>query len=192
MTLRSARQNPMSLPMLKKLLQTAFAVVALIGIALTLGSLLLSSDFKVTRSQLVAAPPERVYELVVDPRRWKEWSVWNRRDPAMQISYEGAASGVGAVWAWKSATEGDGRMSFTAAEPARRLAYDLYFPDFGTTSTGEITLVAEGSGTRVTWSMAGNMGSNPMFRWIALFADRMVGKDFDEGLAQLKQVAEQR
>jgi uncharacterized protein YndB with AHSA1/START domain len=99
---------------------------------------------------------------------------------------------VGAVWAWKSATEGDGRMSFTAAEPARRLAYDLYFPDFGTTSTGEITLAAEGSGTRVTWSMAGNMGSNPMFRWIALFADRMVGKDFDEGLAQLKQVAEQR
>jgi uncharacterized protein YndB with AHSA1/START domain len=178
--------------MLKKLLQTAFAVVALIGIALTLGSLLLSGDFKVTRSQLVAAPPERVYELVVDPRRWKEWSVWNRRDPAMQISYEGAASGVGAVWAWKSATEGDGRMSFTAAEPARRLAYDLYFPDFGTTSTGEITLVAEGGGTRVTWSMAGNMGSNPMFRWIALFADRMVGKDFDEGLAQLKQVAEQR
>jgi uncharacterized protein YndB with AHSA1/START domain len=178
--------------MLKKLLQTAFAVVALIGIALTLGSLLLSGDFKVTRSQLVAAPPERVYELVVDPRRWKEWSVWNRRDPAMQISYEGAASGVGAVWAWKSATEGDGRMSFTAAEPARRLAYDLYFPDFGTTSTGEITLAAEGSGTRVTWSMAGNMGSNPVFRWIALFADRMVGKDFDEGLAQLKQVAEQR
>jgi uncharacterized protein YndB with AHSA1/START domain len=178
--------------MLKKLLQTAFAVVALIGIALTLGSLLLSGDFKVTRSQLVAAPPERVYELVVDPRRWKEWSVWNRRDPAMQISYEGAASGVGAVWAWKSATEGDGRMSFTAAEPARRLAYDLYFPDFGTTSTGEITVAAEGSGTRETWSMASNMGSNPMFRWIALFADRMVGKDFDEGLAQLKQVAEQR
>jgi len=191
MTLRCAPPK-MSLPMLKKLLQTAFAVVALIGIALTLGSLLLSSDFKVTRSQLVAAPPERVYELVVDPRRWKEWSVWNRRDPAMQISYEGAASGVGAVWAWKSATEGDGRMSFTAAEPARRLAYDLYFPDFGTTSTGEITLAAEGSGTRVTWSMAGNMGSNPVFRWIALFADRMVGKDFDEGLAQLKQVAEQR
>jgi uncharacterized protein YndB with AHSA1/START domain len=94
-----------------------------------------------------AAPPERVYEFVVDPRRWKEWSVWNRRDPAMQISYEGAASGVGAVWAWKSATEGDGRMSITAAEPARRLAYDLYFPDFGTTSTGEITLVPEGSGT---------------------------------------------
>ncbi|MEY3251714.1 MAG: hypothetical protein RL227_687 [Pseudomonadota bacterium] len=178
--------------MLKKLFQTAFAIVALIGIALTLGSLALSGDFKVTRSQLIGAPPERVYEFVVDPRRWKEWSAWNRRDPAMQITYEGAASGVGAVWAWKSATEGDGRMSFTAAEPARRLAYDLYFPGFGTTSTGEISLAAEGNGTRVTWSMAGNMGSNPMFRWIALFADRMVGKDFDEGLAQLQQVAEQR
>lgn len=178
--------------MLKKLLKTAFAVVALIGIVLTVGSLMLSSEFQVQRSVTVAASPERVYELVAEPRRWKEWSVWNRRDPAMQISYEGPTSGVGAVWAWKSASEGDGRMSFTVAEPGRRLGYDLYFPDFGTTSTGEITMAPDAGGTRVTWSMNGNMGSNPMFRWIALFADRMVGADFEGGLANLKQLAEQR
>ena len=78
------------------------------------------------------------------------------------------------------------------AEPGRRLGYDLYFPDFGTTSTGEITMAPDAGGTRVTWSMNGNMGSNPMFRWIALFADRMVGADFEGGLANLKQLAEQR
>jgi uncharacterized protein YndB with AHSA1/START domain len=178
--------------MLKKLLKTTFAVIALIGIVLTLGSFMLSSEFQVQRSLTVAAPPERIYELVAEPRRWKEWSVWNRRDPAMQISYEGPVSGVGAVWAWKSTSEGDGRMSFTAAEPGKRLGYDLYFPDFGTTSTGEITMAPEAGGTRVTWSMNGNMGSNPMFRWIALFADRMVGADFEGGLANLKQLAEQR
>lgn len=178
--------------MLKKLLKTLFAIVAVLGLVLTAGSLLLPGDFHVERKLLVAAPAERVYEQVADPRRWKDWSVWNRRDPAMKITYEGPPSGSGAVWSWSSASEGDGRMSFTAAEPGRRLAYDLYFPDFGTTSKGEIRLAPAAGGTEVTWAMTGNMGSNPMFRWIALFADGMVGRDFEAGLANLKTLVEGR
>ena len=81
-------------------------------------------------------------------------------------------------------------MSFTAAEPAKRLAYELFFPDFGTASTGVLDLTPEGSATKVTWSMNGNMGSNPPFRWLALFGDRMVGPDFEAGLANLKTLAE--
>ncbi len=169
-----------------------WAVIVLLGLValLAAGGMLLSSQFKVTRSTLVAAPADKIYALVANPRGWKEWSVWNRRDPAMQVTYSGPESGAGAAWAWKSASEGDGKMSFTAAEPGKRVAFDLYFPDFGTTSTGELTFAAEGSGTRVTWAMNGNMGSNPLFRWMALFADRMVGKDFEGGLANLKALAE--
>ena len=81
-------------------------------------------------------------------------------------------------------------MTFTAAEPGRRLGYDLYFPDFGTTSSGALELAAEGSGTKVTWTMNGNMGSNPLFRWIALFGDKMVAPDFEAGLSNLKALAE--
>ncbi|KPF44747.1 hypothetical protein IP87_18985 [beta proteobacterium AAP121] len=164
--------------------------VLLLALVLVGGGWLLGSDFKVTRSLLVNAPPEKIYPLVADPREWKQWSVWNQRDPAMAITYSGAPSGVGAVWAWRSATEGDGRMSFTRAEAPGLLAYDLYFPDFGTTSRGELRLVPEGNATRVSWTMEGNMGRNPLFSWIALFADGMVGKDFEAGLAGLKAVAE--
>lgn len=164
--------------------------VLLLALVLVGGGWLLGSDFKVTRSLLVNAPPEKIYPLVADPRGWKQWSVWNQRDPAMAITYSGAPSGVGAVWAWRSATEGDGRMSFTRAEAPGLLAYDLYFPDFGTTSRGELRLVPEGNATRVSWTMEGNMGRNPLFSWIALFADGMVGKDFEAGLAGLKAVAE--
>lgn len=154
------------------------------------GGLLLSSDFHVTRSVLVNAPPEKIYPLVADPRGWKQWSVWNRRDPAMAITYSGPPSGTGAVWEWRSASEGDGRMTFTRAEAPGVVAYELYFPDFGTTSRGELRFVAEGSATRATWTMDGNMGTNPLFRWVALFADGMVGKDFEAGLAGLKAAAE--
>jgi uncharacterized protein YndB with AHSA1/START domain len=173
-----------------KLLKWVLGVVVLLALVLVVGGYLLSPKFTVSRSVSVAAPPEKVYALVADPRRWKEWSVWNRRDPAMQITYSGPESGSGAVWAWKSKSEGDGRMTFTTAEPGQRLGYELYFPDFGTTSQGELTMAPEGGGTRVTWTMNGDMGSNPLFRWIALGADGMVGKDFDAGLQGLKSLAE--
>ncbi len=164
-------------------------VLALVAV-LAVGGWLMGSDFSVTRSVLVKAPPEKIYPLVADPRNWKQWSVWNLRDPAMAITYSGPPSGTGAVWEWRSATEGDGRMSFTRAEAPGLLAYELYFPDFGTTSLGELRLVPEAGATRVSWSMRGNMGRNPFFSWFALFADGMVGKDFEAGLANLKAVAE--
>lgn len=174
---------------MKTLKWIAITVLALSAVLLV-GGWLMPATFTVTRSVTVAAPPDKVYALVADPRRWKEWSVWNRRDPAMEISYSGPPSGSGATWAWKSKTEGDGRMTFTAAEPGQRLGYELYFPDFGTTSTGEFRLQAQGSGTQVTWSMNGDMGSNPVYRWMGLFMDKMVGPDFDSGLTQLKATAE--
>jgi len=180
--------------MLLKALKWILIVVVLLAMVLVVGGLLLSPKFNVSRTQTVKAPPEKVYALVASPRAWKQWSVWNRRDPAMAVTYSGAESGAGAVWEWKSASEGDGRMSFTAAEPPTRVAYDLYFPDFGTTSGGELRFkpVANDPGsTEVTWTMNGDMGKNPLFRWFALFADGMVGKDFADGLANLKAVAEQ-
>jgi uncharacterized protein YndB with AHSA1/START domain len=166
-----------------------FAFVGLVAVLLV-GGLALSGEFRAARSTVIAAPPDKVWALLADPREWKRWSVWNRRDPQMAITYTGPASGAGAAWAWKSASEGDGKMTFTAAEPGKRLAYDLFFPDFNTTSTGALELAPEGNGTKVTWTMNGNMGKNPLFRWIALFGDRMVGPDFEAGLANLKALAE--
>lgn len=173
-----------------KAVKWALATLVTVAVVVFGGALLLSPTFSVKRSVDVNASAEKVYALVAEPRRWKEWSVWNRRDPAMQITYSGPPSGVGAAWAWKSGSEGDGSMTFTAAEPGRRIVYDLYFPDFGTTSTGELSFAPEGAGTRVTWTMNGDMGGNPLYRWFALAMDSMVGKDFEAGLANLKALAE--
>jgi uncharacterized protein YndB with AHSA1/START domain len=173
-----------------KTLKWLLGFVVAVAAILVLGGYALSPKFTVERVTVVAAPPEKVFAFVDDPRRWKEWTVWNQRDPAMTITYSGPPSGAGAGWEWKSKTQGDGKMTFTAAEAAKRLAYDLYFPDFGTTSNGELLFTAEGSGTKVRWIMNGDMGSNPLFRWLTLFSDRMVGPDFEAGLAGLKALAE--
>ncbi len=173
-----------------KVVKWILGLVLALGAVLVVGGMVLSPKFTVARSVAINAPVDKVYALVADPRAWKAWSVWNQRDPAMEITYTGPPSGAGAAWAWKSKTEGDGKMTFTAADPGKRVAYDLYFPDFGTTSQGDLTFTAEGNGTQVRWTMNGDMGSNPLFRLIALFADKMVGKDFEGGLAGLKAVAE--
>ena len=173
-----------------KLVKWVVGLVALFALVLVAGGYALSPEFQSVRSVTVNAPAEKIYPLVADPREWKRWTVWNQRDPSMAITYSGPASGAGAGWAWQSKTEGDGKMTFTAADPGRRVAYELFFPDFGTTSTGDVTLAADGTGTRITWSMTGNMGSNPLMHWLALFGDRMVGPDFEAGLANLKALDE--
>lgn len=173
-----------------KIVKWVLGIVVALAAVLLLGGMALSSKFTVVRSTSVAAPADKIYALVADPRHWKEWGIWSRRDPAMKITYSGPPEGAGAGWAWQSESQGDGKMSFTAAEPGKRVAYDLYFPDFGTTSHGDLVFAAEGSGTKVTWTMNGDMGRNPLFHWMGLFADSMVGKDFDGGLANLKTLAE--
>ena len=173
-----------------KVVKWLLALIVLLAATVWIGGLMLSPKVVVARSVIIAAPAEKIYPMLVDPREWKRWTAWNQRDPAMQMHYSGPASGAGAAWSWKSKSEGDGRMLFTAAEAGRRVAYELYFPDFDTTSGGDLTLAADGSGTRVTWTMHGDFGSNPLFRWMALFADGMIGKDFEAGLANLKSEVE--
>jgi len=176
--------------LLKFLAKWIAILVAVLAVVLLAGGSMLSPDFNVSRAITIEAPPERVYALVADPRAWKRWSVWNERDPAMRITYSGPESGAGAAWAWESKTEGDGKMTITAAEPPKRVAFDLFFPDVGTTSKGDISFGQDGSGTRVTWTMRGSMGSNPLQRWFALGADKLIGPDFESGLRNLKNLAE--
>jgi Polyketide cyclase / dehydrase and lipid transport len=100
------------LKLLKWIVVTLTALVA----ALLVGGYVLSPKFSVVRSVTIAAPADKVYALISDPREWTRWSVWNQRDPAMQVTYSGPPSGAGAVWAWQSKSQGDGKMTFTAAE----------------------------------------------------------------------------
>lgn len=167
----------------------ALALIAVIGLLLAIG-MLLPSAFKVQRTVEMAATPERIYPLIADPREWKRWSVWNRRDPAMTMEYSGAPSGTGARWTWKSASEGNGEMAFTAAVPNERVDYALAFPDMGMRSSGQLRLEAAGTGTRVTWTNEGDMGANPVNRYFGLFMDRLVGPDFEGGLKNLEALVE--
>ena len=167
------------------LLALVAIVILLVAVAYAL-----PSHYNVARSIDIDAPPSKIYPLVVNTRAWKQWSVWNQRDPNMTIVYSGPESGAGAQWKWHSKSEGDGEMTLTSAEHDRRIGYKIFFPDFNSTATGAMTFEPISSGkTHVTWTNEGDLGNNPMMRWMGLAMDKMVGNDFAAGLANLRALA---
>jgi uncharacterized protein YndB with AHSA1/START domain len=167
------------------LLGLVAVVVALVAIAYAL-----PSHYQLARSIDIDAPPAKIYPLVANVHAWKDWSAWNGRDPNMQIVYSGPESGPGAKWSWTSKSEGKGEMAFTGAEPDKRLDYALYFPDFESHANGVFTFEpVSATTTRVTWTNEGDLGNNPISRWMGLAMDKMVGNDFATGLANLKTLA---
>lgn len=173
-----------------KIIKWLLIVVVVLAVLIVGIGFLLPSHYRVERSATIDASPQQVYGYLADPRQWAKWTAWNRRDPAMKITYSGPHSGQGAQWAWES-SEGDGSMTFTRVEPNKAIEYTLAFPDMGMASTGTLTLMPAGAATQVSWTAEGDVGRNPLMRWFVPFMDRMIGPDFVEGLANLKSLAEQ-
>ena len=173
-----------------KILQWTLAAIGVIALVIVGIGFFLPAAFLVQRSIVINAPADRLYDYIVEPREWTRWSVWTKRDPKMDITYAGPPFGQGARWSWKSATEGSGSMEFTRVEPNRRVEYSLVFADFGMRSTGEFRIEPGPGGTRVTWTNAGDVGTNPLKHYLAAAMDRLVGPDFQTGLENLKLLAE--
>ncbi len=172
-----------------------FKIIALIVVALIVAVLLFAASkpdtFRVERSQRIAAPPEKIAALIADFHRWGAWSPYEKLDPAMKRSFSGAASGEGAAYAWESeGRAGVGNMRITGASP-EKIAIDLEFiKPFTTSNLIEFTLKPQAGATVVTWSMNGPSPYPAKVMQVLFSMDRMVGRDFEAGLADLKTAAE--
>ena len=173
-----------------KFVQWTLATLGAVLLLLLLGGLFIPSEYSVQRSTVINASPKKIYDLVVEPKQWAKWAVWNRRDPDMKITYSGPPFGMGARWSWVSKSEGTGSMEFTRVEPDRAVEYAISFPDFGMRSSGALRLEPSGNATKITWTNSGDVGGNPLKHYLAAMMDRMVGPDFEGGLANLKALAE--
>lgn len=175
--------------MLKKTaLGLLVAVLALLAFAASR-----PDNFRVQRSITIQAPPAKVFALLNDFQKFGSWSPWEHLDPAMKRNFSGPASGPGSVYAWEgNDAVGAGRMEILQTVPDAKVVIKLDFiKPFEGHNTTEHTLQAQGGQTTVTWAMHGP--SPYMMKVIGVFVsmDRMVGKDFESGLAKLKRVAEQ-
>ncbi|MEI6106627.1 MAG: SRPBCC family protein [Opitutae bacterium] len=147
--------------------------------------------FRVTRSATIAAPAAVLFAQVNDLHAWQDFSPWAQLDPAMKNTYAGPRAGVGAALAWDGNSKvGQGRMTITESKPNELIRMKLEFiKPMAATNTTEFTFQAEGDRTLVTWSMAGE--NNFVGKLFCLFMnmDKMVGGDFERGLANLNALA---
>jgi uncharacterized protein YndB with AHSA1/START domain len=169
------------------------AITVAIAIAVVLILAATKPDtFSVQRATTVRAPPEKIFPSINDFHQWATWSPWEDKDPAMKRTYSGTGSGKGAVYAWDgNKNVGTGRMEILEVSAPSKIVIKLdFFKPFEAHNTAEFTMLPQGDATSLTWLMHGPAPFMSKVMQVFMNMDKMVGKDFEAGLARLKKLAE--
>lgn len=164
-----------------------FFLVGLLAIYL-LTALFAPKNFHVERSIVINAKKAYVFAQVTQLDNWPLWSAWQKGDSSIKYIYSGPKSGVGATSSWTSKNSGDGNMTITEVDPGNFIKMDLFFMEDGSPSEATWSFEDQKGKIKVTWELDGHLLF--FIRPMGLFMDRLVGKDFEEGLKNLKQYCE--
>jgi hypothetical protein len=168
---------------------TLWIVGGLVVLFLGVG-LMLPRSFEVSRSIVIAAPPEKIHPFLDSFRSWPSWSSFDTADPDIRFELSEPSSGVGATRSWKGRLMGDGWQRIVASDPRRGVSMQLQMTHME--HSFDFAFAPEAGGTRVTWSDRGQFPAAPHWRWMGnLFVERMLGGMFETGLAALKVVVEE-
>ncbi len=170
-------------------MKNAITFVLALVVAFFVVGYLLPKDFHVERSIEIDRPVGSVYSEVIDLKRNEAWNPWLQKNPDMELTYSETSSGAGASYSWTSENAGSGTLTISKVEPLQRIENTLDFD--GSPATGFWIFEAEGDKTKVTWGFEGT-AEGPIGAYFALLMDSMAGSDFEEGLANLKTVVEQK
>lgn len=178
--------------MFKKIL-LGIVVMLLVLIAVCLVLIMMQpAHYQVERSAVINAPAPTVFALVNDFHKWDLWSPWAKLDPTMKQSYDGAPAGSGAMYSWAGNSQvGEGKMTIVESHPTDLVKIRLEFiKPFAATNATDFTFTPAGNSTNVKWTMSGD--NNFVGKAFSLFMnmDKMIGADFEKGLANMKRVAE--
>jgi hypothetical protein len=174
--------------MLKKI---GIAIVVVIAAILVFAATK-PDHFHIERSAVINAKPPKVFSQINDFHNWGVWDPWAKLDPSMKTTYSGSANGKGAVYEWEGNGQvGAGRMEITDSVPSSKIDVKLDFlKPFEGHNTATFTLAAQGDSTQVTWAMDGPTHFLNKVMTVFMNMDKMIGGQFDAGLANLKAVAE--
>ena len=173
----------------KILIAVVIVVAALAGYIATR-----PAEFRVTRAATYAAPAAAVFAQVNELRKWEAWSPWAKKDPQMKQDNQGPPAGTGAVTSWQGNKDvGEGRMTIVESRPNELIRFKLEFlKPFNATNSAEFSFKEQGGRTEVSWSMSGQNNFIGKAMGVVFDFDKMIGGDFEAGLANLKTVVEKQ
>ena len=174
--------------MLKNILITVAIIISVLAVVVALQP----AEFRVARSATMSAPAQVVYAQVEDLRKWEAWNPWQKIDPAMKLTFAGPATGPGASYSWVGNNQvGEGRLTIIESRPNDLVRIKLEFmKPFAATNTATFTFKSEGDKTTVIWSMEGRNNFIAKALHLVMNMDKMVGSQFEKGLADMKLVAQ--
>jgi hypothetical protein len=178
--------------MIKKILLGAIVVIVLVVVIFCALVAMQPTHYHIERSAMMNAPAATVFNQVNDFHKWDAWSPWAKLDPNMKTSYEGARSGTGAVYAWTGNDQvGQGRMTITDSKPGELVKIKLEFiKPWTATNATNFMFTPQGNQTAVKWTMDGDNTFLGKAFGLFMNMDKMVGGDFEKGLAQMKTITE--
>lgn len=176
------------------MIKTICLILAVAAVGLLIFAATKPDTFEIRRTILVEAPPEKVYAVLEDFDRAKEWSPYEQKDPNLKRERSGPAKGKGAIYRFQGNKDaGTGTIEVIDAVPPNRVTLRLDMTEPMAVSNRVDYIVAPAAGasqSRVTWAMSGAMPYIAKVFSIFLDMDKIVGKDFEQGLANLKAVVE--
>jgi hypothetical protein len=169
----------------------------LIVVVLLIGGILIFAatrpdTFRIERSASIKAKPEKVFALVNDFHNWTSWSPWEKIDPELKRTFSGKKSGKDAAYAWEGNKDvGSGSMLITESVAPTKITIKLDFiKPFEAHNVTEFVFDTKGDSTNITWVMTGENNFIGKLMSIFMNMDKMVGKDFEKGLVNLKTAVE--
>lgn len=174
--------------MWKKILLGVVTVVGIFAIVVALQP----GEYKVTRTATIDAAPAVVFTHLNDFHKWEAWSPWAKLDPNAKNSFEGPESGKGSIFTWAGNGEiGEGRMEILESKPGETVKIKLeFFKPMADVCDTDFALKTEGNQTVVTWTMAGKKDYVSKAVCMFMNMDKMIGDDFEKGLASIKTIVE--
>jgi hypothetical protein len=150
------------------------------------------AKFRIERSVVAAAPPEKAFVHVNDFHKWVAWSPWEALDPTMKKTFEGAPTGVGSIYSWVGNPKvGEGRMTIERSDAPSVVGLKLeFFKPWKATNATTFSFETVPEGTKITWAMDGTNDFSGKAFSLVMNMDKLVGRDFERGLEALKKLAE--
>lgn len=176
-----------------KILLTIVSLIVLALAALMAVASTRPDTFRVERSITIAATPDKIQPLINDMQRFNTWNPFNKKDPSMKASYRGPAAGPGAAYDFSGDHNvGKGSIEIVAPSGPDTVSMRLHMiePMEGLNNIDFKLQPEGGNATRVTWAMHGPVPFVAKVMHVVFDVDKMIGKDFDAGLASLKAIAE--
>lgn len=177
------------------MLQILVTIAIVLAVAIVAVLIIAASKpdrFSVRRAAVVNAPADKVFPLIADFHEWRKWSPWEDRDPDLKRTYSGAGGGKGAIYAWEGDKNvGSGRMEILETNSPSLVKIQLDFlKPFEAHNIAEFTMLPQGNATNLDWVMSGPAPFMSKVMQVFMSFDKMIGKDFEAGLAKIKSNAE--